>query len=55
LEQISNLAGRAGMPPAMNFQHHSKKLGLELGRLKTGTPPRLLRDPLTFQKLEISR
>ena len=35
--------GRAGEAAAMGLSGSLKELGLELGRLKTGTPPRLLR------------
>jgi tRNA uridine 5-carboxymethylaminomethyl modification enzyme len=45
--------GRAGDPAAMNLSASLKEVGLELGRLKTGTPPRLLRRSLDFSKTEI--
>ena len=45
--------GRAGDAAAMNLSASLKELGLELGRLKTGTPPRLLRKSLDFSKTEI--
>src|SRR5437588_482650 len=35
--------GRAGESAAMNLSDSLNEIGLELGRLKTGTPPRLLR------------
>ena len=35
--------GRAGDSAAMGLSASLKEIGLELGRLKTGTPPRLLR------------
>ena len=44
--------GRAGDPAAMNLSISLKELGLELGRLKTGTPPRLLRKSIDFSKTE---
>jgi tRNA uridine 5-carboxymethylaminomethyl modification enzyme len=37
----------------MNLSASLKEVGLELGRLKTGTPPRLLRRSLDFSKTEI--
>ena len=44
--------GRAGDAAAMNLSASLKELGLELGRLKTGTPPRLLRKTINFSELE---
>ncbi len=44
--------GRAGDSAAMNLSGSLKELGLELGRLKTGTPPRLLRRSIDFSKTE---
>ena len=45
--------GRAGEAAAMSLSSSLKELGLELGRLKTGTPPRLLRRSIDFSKTEI--
>jgi tRNA uridine 5-carboxymethylaminomethyl modification enzyme len=45
--------GRAGDAAAMNLSSSLKELGLELGRLKTGTPPRLLRRSIDFSKTEV--
>ncbi|MGD0252719.1 MAG: tRNA uridine-5-carboxymethylaminomethyl(34) synthesis enzyme MnmG [Verrucomicrobiota bacterium] len=45
--------GRSGDAAAMNLSSSLKELGLELGRLKTGTPPRLLRRSIDFSKTEI--
>jgi tRNA uridine 5-carboxymethylaminomethyl modification enzyme len=44
--------GRAGDAAAMNLSSSLKELGLELGRLKTGTPPRLLRNSIDFFKTD---
>jgi tRNA uridine 5-carboxymethylaminomethyl modification enzyme len=44
--------GRAGDAAAMNLSTSLQELGLELGRLKTGTPPRLLRRSIDFSKTE---
>src|ERR1700761_3876172 len=45
--------GRAGESAAMGLSSSLKELGLELGRLKTGTPPRLVRRSIDFSKTEI--
>jgi len=45
--------GRAGDAAAMNLSGSLLELGLELGRLKTGTPPRLLRKSLNLEKTAI--
>jgi tRNA uridine 5-carboxymethylaminomethyl modification enzyme len=45
--------GRAGESAAMGLSGSLKELGLELGRLKTGTPPRLLRRSIDFSKTQI--
>lgn len=44
--------GRAGEAPATGLSAALQKVGLELGRLKTGTPPRLLKGSVDFTKLE---
>ncbi|HMD53489.1 MAG TPA: FAD-dependent oxidoreductase, partial [Phycisphaerae bacterium] len=44
--------GRAGDSAAMNLSDSLKEIGLELARLKTGTPPRLLRRSIDFSKTE---
>ena len=45
--------GRAGDAAAMSLSGSLQELGLELGRLKTGTPPRLLRRSIDFSKMEV--
>ena len=45
--------GRSGEAAAMGLSSSLKELGLELGRLKTGTPPRLLKRSIDFSKTEI--
>ena len=47
--------GRAGDAAAMNLSASLKEIGLELGRLKTGTPPRLLRKSIDFSKTELQQ
>jgi tRNA uridine 5-carboxymethylaminomethyl modification enzyme len=44
--------GRAGDSAAMSLSGSLKEIGLQLGRLKTGTPPRLLRRSIDFSKME---
>ena len=39
--QASYQAGRAGDPPAVSLAHRLRELKLPVGRLKTGTPPRI--------------
>ena len=43
-------AGRAGEPPSIELAQSIKDLGFELGRLKTGTPPRLDRRSIDFNR-----
>ena len=43
-------AGRAGEFAAYGLPAHLKELGFELGRLKTGTPPRLRRASIDFSR-----
>ncbi|MDP3889525.1 MAG: tRNA uridine-5-carboxymethylaminomethyl(34) synthesis enzyme MnmG, partial [bacterium] len=44
-------AGRQGEEAAGELSPFLKKIGLQLGRLKTGTPPRLLGSSIDFAKL----
>jgi tRNA uridine 5-carboxymethylaminomethyl modification enzyme len=50
--QAQQAGGRAGEAAAMNLSDSLRDVGLELGRLKTGTPPRLLRRSIDYSKLE---
>jgi tRNA uridine 5-carboxymethylaminomethyl modification enzyme len=45
-------SGRAGEPAAYSLSDTLKRLGFELGRLKTGTPPRVSRKSIDFSSLE---
>ena len=45
-------AGRWDDPPATHLAHRLAALGLTLGRLKTGTPPRLARDSIDWDSLQ---
>jgi tRNA uridine 5-carboxymethylaminomethyl modification enzyme len=51
--QNQQSGGRAGEAAATGLSASLKEIGLELGRLKTGTPPRLLRRSIDFTKTEI--
>ena len=46
-------AGRAGEFPAIGLSDNLRKLGFQVGRLKTGTCPRLDRDSIDFSRTEI--
>src|SRR5437870_2954968 len=50
--QNQQSGGRAGEAAAMGLSGSLKEIGLELGRLKTGTPPRLLRRSIDFSQTE---
>jgi tRNA uridine 5-carboxymethylaminomethyl modification enzyme len=43
-------AGRVGEPPSSDLADSLKALGFEWGRLKTGTPPRLARESIDFDR-----
>jgi len=45
--------GRVGESAAKGLSGCLEKLGLELGRLKTGTPPRLKKESIDFSQLEL--
>src|SRR5664280_2459255 len=51
--QNQQSGGRAGESAALGLSASLVEAGLELGRLKTGTPPRLLRRSIDFSKTEI--
>ena len=46
-------SGRMGEAATFGLSNSLKEAGLKLGRLKTGTPPRLDRKTIDFEKLEI--
>ncbi len=48
----THAAGRAGEAPALGLTASLRALGLETGRLKTGTPPRLHARSIDWSKLE---
>ncbi|MCF8036893.1 MAG: tRNA uridine-5-carboxymethylaminomethyl(34) synthesis enzyme MnmG [Desulfobacteraceae bacterium] len=49
---LSFMAGRAGEFSAEGLAADLKSLGFSMGRMKTGTPPRLHRDSIDFSVLE---
>lgn len=51
--QSQHAGGRAGEAAAMGLSGSLVEVGLELGRLKTGTPPRLLKRSIDFSKTEV--
>ena len=44
--------GRAGDPPAIALAHSLRELDLPVGRLKTGTPPRIDRRSLDYSQMQ---
>ena len=46
-------AGRAGEPSAEHLSDCMRDFGFEVGRLKTGTPPRLDRDSINFDVMSL--
>jgi tRNA uridine 5-carboxymethylaminomethyl modification enzyme len=50
--QVNYVGGRAGDPPATSLAHRLRELDLPVGRLKTGTPPRIDRRSIDFSRLE---
>lgn len=45
--------GRLGDPASKGLSNNLRELGFELGRLKTGTTPRLLKDSINFDAMQI--
>jgi tRNA uridine 5-carboxymethylaminomethyl modification enzyme len=50
--EVKTVGGRFGEPSAETLSDSLRALGLRLGRLKTGTPPRVDRTTVDFTKLE---
>ena len=50
---VSYSAGRAGESSAEKLSESFLNLGFEIGRLKTGTPPRVNADTIDFSQMEI--
>src|SRR2546430_3802351 len=51
--QNQQAGGRAGEAAALGLSGSLVEVGLELGRLKTGTPPRLLKRSIDFSKTQV--
>ena len=50
--QASYSAGRAGDPPSISLAHRLRELNLSVGRLKTGTPPRIDGRTIDYSKMQ---
>ena len=50
--EYSTSSGRLGEPAAVGLGKSLRRMGFEVGRLKTGTPARALRSSLDFGKME---
>ncbi|NDD28834.1 MAG: tRNA uridine-5-carboxymethylaminomethyl(34) synthesis enzyme MnmG [Proteobacteria bacterium] len=48
--EVSFAAGRQGEPPSVGLSVSLRSLGLEMGRLKTGTPPRVNKRSIDFSR-----
>lgn len=53
--QVNYASGRQGEEAVTNLSAVLMKLGLRMGRLKTGTPPRLLKSSLDFSQMEFQQ
>ncbi len=51
--EVKTVGGRVDEPSAETLSDTLRKLGFEIGRLKTGTPPRLKKGSIDFSKLEV--
>ena len=52
---VSTCTGPNGLQAATHLTDSLKKCGIEMFRFKTGTPARLIEDPLTFQRWKSRR
>lgn len=46
-------AGRMEEPPSKSLSNSLRKLGFKIGRLKTGTSPRILKSSIDFEKAQV--
>src|SRR5690606_32798023 len=53
LGELMYESGPNNQQPSVRLAHHLKELGFELVRFKTGTPPRIHRDTIDFDKTVI--
>lgn len=51
--EVNYPGGRAGDKPSVGLSADLESLGFNLGRLKTGTPPRINRRSIDFSKIEL--
>lgn len=51
--EVQYAGGRAGDKPSIGLSKHLEELGFSLGRLKTGTPPRIHRRSVDFSQMEV--
>ena len=52
--EVKTVGGRFGEPAAETLSDSFIRIGLKLGRLKTGTPPRVAKDSVDYSKLELA-
>jgi tRNA uridine 5-carboxymethylaminomethyl modification enzyme len=50
--EVKTAGGRFGEPAAETLSDSLRRFGLKLGRLKTGTPPRVARETVDFSRLD---
>ena len=51
--EVNYTSGPDGMKPSLDLSESLKDMGLELIRMKTGTPARMLRSTIDFSKMEV--
>lgn len=54
IDEYDAPCGRVGEPAAFGLTESLHRLGFTTGRLKTGTPPRILKRTIDFSKLELN-